>query len=438
MKAAIVTLDGVERALGRCRTPWQAVATGAEIDPYALVETALEAARAALAGAPEGRIAAVGITSMAETGVLLDRAGEPVVPAIAWHDARGEREAEQLSAAIGAEVFTTRTGLPASLLCSLSKYCWMRANWAASGRGARWLNVAEWVVRSLGGDEVAELSLASRTGLLDLKTHSWWREVLDWAEAPSTLLPDPVGAGTPAGRVTRGLDETKGAVLIVAGHDHLCASVGAGATRPDDVLNSCGTAEAFVRAFEPPIAPADILRAVAGGVTVGWHVLPSRYALMAGFQSGLARQRFLQLLGVADERGRAELDAAALALPEGAEGVAVHGITEERVIIAGVPQNVTPGHVWRAALEAVEAYGAGVLATIESIAGPTGRIVVSGGGARNDAVRALKRDALGPFEEPPVEEAGARGAALIAGFAAGLYPDLATLPAVEAAGIQLR
>ncbi len=428
-KAAAVTLNGVERSHGRARTPWRSVPTGAEMDPGALVGAAVAAAREALKDAPAGRVIGVGVTSMAETGVLLDARGEPVAPMIAWHDTRGDTEAAEVAEAFGTDRFTERTGLPVSRLCTLSKYRWMRANLPEAKRGVRWLNVAEWIVRSLGGEDVAELSLSSRTGLLDLAARKGWDEVLEWTEAPAGLLPDLVDAGTRAGRVTGVLGEAEGAVLTVSGHDHPCAMVGSGATRPGDVFDSCGTAEAFVRPVEPPALPDTILRAVAGGVTVGWHAVPGQLGLMAGFVSGLALQRFLDLLGVDADR-RAELDAAALLIPSGAEGVLVRDVIADRASVEGIPRSATPAHVWRAALEAVARHGADVLATIESVAGKSGRLVVTGGWARSPAVRAVKREVLGPFEEPEVEEAGARGAALIAGIAAEVYRDALDLPPV--------
>lgn len=429
-KGAAVTLDGVERSHGRARTPWRAVPTGAEMDPGALVDAAVAAAREALKNGPAGRVIGVGVTSMAETGVLLDARGEPVAPMIAWHDTRGDPEAAEVAEAFGADRFTERTGLPISRLCTLSKYRWMRAHLPEAKRGVRWLNVAEWMVRSLGGDEVAELSLSSRTGFLDLASRRPWDEVLGWAEAPPGFLPEPVDAGTPAGRVTGAFPEAAGAVLTVSGHDHPCAMVGSGATRARDVFDSCGTAEAFVRPVEPPVPPVAIRRAVGGGVTVGWHAVPGQLGLMAGFVSGLALQRFLDLLGV-DAEGRAELDAAALRIPSGAEGVTVRDVIADRATLEGIPRSATPAHVWRAALEAVARHGADVLGIIESVAGETGRLVVTGGWARSPAVRAVKREVLGPFEEPEVEEAGARGAALIAGIAAGVYRDVLDVPPVR-------
>jgi len=428
-KAAAVTLDGMERSHGRARTPWRSVPSGAEMDPGALVDAAVDAAREALKNGPAGRVIGVGVTSMAETGVLLDARGEPVAPMIAWHDTRGDSEAAEVAEAFGSDRFTERTGLPVSRLCTLSKYRWMRAHLPEAKRGVRWLNVAEWIVRNLGGEDVAELSLSSRTGFLDLAGRTGWDEVLEWTEAPAGLLPEPVDAGTPAGRVAGVFQEAEGAVLSVSGHDHPCAMVGSGATRPGDVFDSCGTAEAFVRPVEPPVPPDAIRRAGAGGVTVGWHAVPGQLGLMAGFVSGLALQRFLDLLGV-DADARAELDAAALLIPSGAEGVRVRDVIADRATLGGIPRSATPAHVWRAALEAIAQHGADVLATIESVAGKSGRLVVTGGWARSPAVHAVKREVLGPFDEPEVEEAGARGAALIAGIAAGVYGDAFDLPPV--------
>jgi sugar (pentulose or hexulose) kinase len=429
-KAAVVTLDGRERAHGRALTPWRRVPTGAEMDPHDLVRAAVAAARQALGAAPSGRVVGVGVCSMAETGVLLDAAGEPVAPMIAWHDTRGGPEAEDAGAAIGSERFSERTGLPVSRLCTLSKYRWMRANLPAAARGARWLNVAEWMVRAFGGEEVAEPSLSSRTGFLDLDRRGWWDEALELAEAPAGFLPDPKDAGEPAGRVTEALPEAEGAVLTVSGHDHPCASVGAGATRPGDLFDSCGSAEAFVRPVDRPVGSDAVLRAVAGGATVGWNAVPDQQALMAGFVSGLALQRFLNLLGV-DEDGREGLETAALEIPPGAGGITLVGVTDDRAALRGIPPSAGPAHVWRAAVEAVARHGAEVLATIRSVAGDSARLVVTGGWARSPTVRAVKREVLGPFEEPVVQEAGARGAALIAGIAAGVFKGFDDLPPVE-------
>src|SRR5919201_6059389 len=254
-KAVLVTPDGTEVAHGAAPTPWRVVPGGAEIDPDAIVETALAAVAQALARGPDGPVVGVGVTSMAETAVLLDVGGGVVAPSIAWHDMRGEREAARLAQDLGATRFTDQTGLPVSPLCTLVKYSWLRNHHAAAAAGTRLLGVAEWVVHRLGGEQVAELSLASRTGALELGTRTWWPDALAWAQAPSGLLPSLLPAGAPAGRVRRSRavpERLAGAVLTVAGHDHLCAAVGAGAVATREGFDPRGTAQALLPAVSPP------------------------------------------------------------------------------------------------------------------------------------------------------------------------------------------
>jgi sugar (pentulose or hexulose) kinase len=425
-KAAVVTPDGRELAHHRVPVPWQPVPSGAEIEPQRLPEVALAAAEGALDCAPAGRVVGVGVASMAEAGALIDARDHPVAPAIAWHDRRGGDEAAALEHDIGAKRFSATTGLPASPLCTLVKYRWLHGHDPAAARGVRWLNVAEWVVRELGGAQMAELSLASRTGMFDLDRRAHWEEALDWAGAPRDLLPEPAPAGTPAGRLGRGPARARGAVLCVAGHDHDCAAVGAGGMRDGDIFDSCGTAEAFVRAVRPPFSQDLRLRAVARGVTVGWHVIPGRQALLGAFESGLALQRLGRLLGMDNEAARRGLDALALTASPAGDGAAL--LDGRRDAIRG---RARPEQLWRAALEALAERGAAMLDTLEELVGPAERIVVTGGGVRSEAARATRRAAFGAFERPPVEEAAARGAALLAGCAAGIFAGVDEVPVPE-------
>lgn len=436
-KASIVSAAGAELSHGRQRTPWQPVPTGAEIAADALLGAVAAAARAAIDQRPSGTIVGVGVTSMAEAGFLLDAAGRPLFPAIAWYDTRSAPESERLLDELGADRFSGRTGLGPGPMPTIGKYRWLRDHDPATAKGARWLNVAEFVVRALGGAEVAERSLASRTGFLDQQTGRWWPDALAWADLDVDRLPPLVHAGEPVGRVAGGgLVDAEGAVLAVAGHDHLAAAVGAGAVRDGDILNSCGTAEALVRAV-PGRLPEEVVRvAVATGVSVGIHVVPNRQALLAGSLCGMVLQRFLDLLGV-PESDRVALGRAAIAAPPGAGGMIVRGGADEVAALEGIGHDATPGFVWRAALEYVQHETARLLGAVEAVAGGAERLVVVGGWSRDPALLEVKRAILGPLEVPVVAEAGARGAALIGGIAAGLFPDVLHLPGPPAADLPI-
>jgi sugar (pentulose or hexulose) kinase len=159
-------------------------------------------------------------------------------------------------------------------------------------------------------------------------------------------------------------------VLAVGGHDHAAAAVGAGAAGEGDVLDSCGTAEAILRATAP-LDPATVRRAVQQGFTVGRHALPGRFVLQGAFWSG--------------ERLQAIVDRFGEDSPEFQQG-----------------------------LEEAGATGADVLARMEALAGPRKRLVVTGGWSEGPAARAVKRRHLGPFEHVAEGYAGCRGAAFAA------------------------
>lgn len=422
-KAGVFTPDGDELAHARAPTPWRRVPTGAEADPHELLGAALAAAEAALEGAPSGAVAGVGVASMGEAGVLLDRDGAPLGPLVAWYDARGEQEAEELAAELGAGRFAERTGLPVGAMYSAVKHRWLRRHHPPAERAVRRLNVAEWIVRGLGGEELTEWSLASRTGWLDLHARAWWDEALAWSGASPSLLPPIARAGTPAGKAGAVIPRCRGATLAIAGHDHLSAAVGAGAVGEGDVLDSCGTAETLIRA-SAPLPPERVREAVERGLNVGWHVVDGRHCLLGSLRSGAGLEHVMAMLGVPPER-RDALEAAALEVPPDAGGVRVTGIGEPACEIRGVGPGATPGAVWRAALEAAGAAAAGRLATMDELVGPRRRLVVVGGWADGAAARAVKRAHLGDFVDGGSAFAGARGAALTAGRAAGLVAPMA-------------
>ncbi|MEA2244389.1 MAG: hypothetical protein QOD24_3945, partial [Solirubrobacteraceae bacterium] len=346
-KAVVLDADGGELAQARARTPWTRVPTGAEIDPRAIVDTALKVAAEAVAAAPAGAVAAVGIAGMGETGVLLDERGRPVGPAIAWHDTRGAEEAGGIAADLGDREFASHTGVPASALCSLSKLRWQRSNVPGADSAVRWLGVPEWLGRSLGAADVAELSLASRTGMFELSERRWWADALAWLGVKAGFMAERVPGGTPVGRVGDALPAARGAVIAIAGHDHVAAMVGAGADAEGDVLHSSGTSDVFVRAIPAWLEPARIADAVAAGVTVGWHVLPDRWVLLSGNELDVALAAVLALLGIDGEADRDALGAAAAELSAADRSLRLEGVGgTSPLTLHGIAAGVSPAQLW--------------------------------------------------------------------------------------------
>ena len=397
-KAVVYSDAGQPIGSGRATTPWYTGRDGVEVDPIALRDSAFAAIEEAIAAAPGVAVGGVGVTSMGETGILVDGRGTPVAPAIAWHDVRDAAEAVQLARDIDPAAFTRRTGKPPTNQYALTKHRWLTTHVPASRAAVRRFNVAEWVARGLGADEVSERSLASRTGWLDLAREAFDAELLAWSGAAPSLMPPLVGAGRPVGTATHPV--LAGAVVTLAGHDHQAAAVGAGVTGAGDVLDSHGSAEAVLRIVPAGLAAVHIEALAAAGITTDLGVPLGCWSLLGGTKGGLALRHTLDKLGVA-WADLAELDVAALAEPPHGHGAA-----------------------WRATIESETRDAAERIATMARTVGPHQRLVVTGGWCASTAVLAVKRRLFGPLTVADAAETGTLGAATLAARAAGhLGPD---------------
>ena len=423
-KAVAFSDTGEPVATGSASTPWTVTPTGAETTAQDLLDSATTALAALLSDCPPGHIAGLGVTGLAESGVLVDRSGSSVAPVIAWHDTRDGVELAELRAGFEDE-FAATTGLPLRQQWSLTKHRWLTRHVPGVAAAVRRFNVPEWIVKALGGEEATEQSLASRTGWLDLAGRRWWPEGLDWSGAAESLMPPLVTAGTALGRVSAdaALGRLTGAALTVAGHDHQVAAIGANAAGVGDQLDSCGTAEALVRTVVPGL-DRDVVGGLANaGITVGWHAAADHWCLLGATQGGLALGRILAMLG----HPRDELDRAALAVSS--PSVRVNAPAFGRIDIHGIGDDASPAQVWLAALETVTDQAAELHDAMTAASGPHRSFVVTGGWSTSQALLEVKRRRFGSISVSSITQTGARGAALLAGLAAGATTSADAFPA---------
>lgn len=405
-------------------TRWHADPAGhTELGAAAFLDLAVDllglAARAAESAWGDIGIRAVSVGGIAESGILLDRAGRPSVPAIAWFDHRGEAEVSRISdrdPAFAAR-FPAVTGLPWKFQATIAKLLWLSRR-PGIAAGSKWLSVPEWIVHALGGDQCREPSLASRTGLIDQGTGRPWPDALALAGLPATLLPDEMHAGQPAGLLThdRAPRCAAGAVLSVAGHDHAVAAVGIG-MGPEDLFNSTGTADVLARAVPGRLDESQRAQVVAAHWSAGTHVVPGSTFLLAGASGGLLLRRVLTALGADHPQARDALDTAARAVDAIPPGLVIEGDgrTDDGVVIR-LQDGATPAAIWAAATRHTARLTRKLLDDIEPVVGTHRAAVAAGGWTRMRSVRAAKATAIDRLTFSAEEEPGAVGAALLAEY----------------------
>ncbi|MCT7659382.1 FGGY family carbohydrate kinase [Mycobacterium deserti] len=421
-KAVVYGDDGTVLGTGRAATHWDVGLFGTQIDANVLWRSANDALSEAAAAA-RARVAAVGIASMGESGVLTDARERPLAPVIAWHDDRDGDEVADLVRQLGAEAFGGIAGKPARGQFSLTKHRWLRAHEPSARDATTRFDVGGWVVRRLGGDPALELSLAGRTGWLDVAARDWWDDALDWSGATRELMPPLVAAGQPLGRITCDdvSPQLRGALLTLAGHDHQASALGVRATGPGHELDSSGTAEALVRTVFDAPTRVQAARLAAVGITTDPSIEADRWTLLGGTEGGLAQNRALEMLGVSAD-GLAALDAAAERSAEGR--VVVGGLGADALTLGGIAGGVGPGEVWKAVVAAAADEAWALHCAMDDVVGPARRVVVTGGWRHSAEVMRAKRARFTSLEVSNVDEAGALGAATLAARAAGaIGPD---------------
>ena len=171
-----------------------------EHDPIEIAVRVDEVMTGALRGAGlSGRdLAAIGITNQRETTIVWNpKTGQPWHNAIVWQDTRTERQVVSLEPKRA--WLCARTGLPPATYFSATKLRWILDSVdgvrdAVRQGAAIFGTVDSWIIWNLtggtnGGLHVTDVTNASRTQLLNLRTLDWDDELLDLFGIPRSMLP---------------------------------------------------------------------------------------------------------------------------------------------------------------------------------------------------------------------------------------------------------
>src|SRR5271156_4197638 len=195
-------------------------------------------------------LAAIGITNQRETTVVWERkTGNPVANAIVWQDTRVADEVAQFAKEGGQDRFRAQTGLPLSTYFSGLKLRWILKNVAGAKKRAAagellFGNIDTFLLWNLtggpnGGVHVTDVTNASRTQLLDLRTLAWDSELLAAFGIPEKMLPRICSSSEVYGSAQ--LDAVKGVPIAGILGDQQAALVGQTCFRPGEAKNTYGT-----------------------------------------------------------------------------------------------------------------------------------------------------------------------------------------------------
>ncbi len=357
---------------------------------------------------------------------LLDKNDQPISRALTWADQRAAPQVEGLRAQADSQSVYQRTGCPLVSIYYPAKLRWCRENQRSDFQ--RVVAIKEFVFNQLTGAWASDLSLASATGLLDIRTCSWAAEMLALAGVTANQLPPLVASSAIPGKITAaaaGLTGLPvGLPVVIGGSDGGMAMLGAGGS----TVITVGTSGAIRRVVPEPLLDSR--------ARTWCYVLDEKHWLAGGAinNGGLvaqwAREQFYP-----QESFELMLQEAGQ-VPAGSGGVVFlpylsgerspHWNPWERALISGIGLEHSRAHIARAALEGV----AFCLAEVWEIVGGSDSARLTGGITHARLWSQILCDVLGvPLELMEAADASAVGAARLGWSALGR--EMPPLPAPD-------
>ena len=389
----------------------------------------------------------VGLSIDAPCNILLvDDAGVPLTNSLIWMDLRGADAARRLTDTRDPVLRYCGEDVPAEW--PLPKALWLKENDPALwDRATHLVEQIAWLTWRLTGEWVVPLNTAAAKwhyratedgGIPACWPMSLLRSV-DFEELPHKIPGNPLVMGACAGELSAAaaaeLGLPAGVSVSMSGIDAHAGMVGmnvlaAGTLALITGTSTCQLAQSPQAVFDPGLwGPFESA------------VIDGDWTLEFGQSSTGGTVRWiLDMLGgnlpAGDER-YAAADAAAAAVPRGADGLTVLDFWQgsrtpikdpaARGTIWGLTPAHGPGHLLRSVYEATAFGNRHILETLRSLGVPTERIVACGGGTRSALWLQIIADVAGlPLHLPEVPDATSLGTAMCAAVGAGAFPDLPT------------
>ena len=413
-------------------TPWRHVAVreypllepspGHQVqDPETIAAATLSALADAVAAARGAEVLALSVSTAMHGLIGLDAQLTPLTPLLTWADARSAPQAAELRASGDATWLHATTGTPVHSMTPLTKLMWFgRHDADLAARVHAWVGLKDYILLRLTGTLATELSSASGTALLDMRTRTWSERATELAGISIDKLPEILPTTATLG-LSRAVATRVGLPIntpvVVGAADGPLGNLGTGALDPGVVGLSLGTSGAARMVVPAPPAHLDpslfcyALTADAwvvggavsnGGVVVRWAgaaLAPDLHGPAAEGAPPTVDERVLEL---------------AARVPPGSEGlVMIPYLLAERAPLwdpevpgayLGLRRAHTRAHLVRAAVEGVALQLGVIIDRLDRLVpGGVTSVRATGGAFR----AALWRDVLAAVVDRPLYTVGA-------------------------------
>jgi xylulokinase len=380
------------------------------------------------AGACGDAVAAVGVSGMVPTLVCLNRDGIPLRPSIQQNDARAVDEIEELRRKLAEADVLGRTGAGITQQSIGPKVLWLRRNEPVTlSETTAICGSYDLIVRRLsGGGRSTEANWALESGLYDLRTEGWARDICAATTTEQDWLGEVRRPSEVVGETCRDQVGLPAGVPVIAGSaDHVASAFSAGLVEEGDLLIKLGGAGDILFTSADPVADERLF--------LDYHLVPGLYlpngcmaasgSVVRWFQEELAGRTPLEALD--REAGEAGVGAGGLvALPYFLGEKTPINDPRARGAFVGLHLGHGRGHLFRAILESIAFGFAHHVEVLRQLGLEPRRVRVTNGGSRSKLWKQIVADVLGlPLESIVHHPGSSLGAAFASGMGVGVFQD---------------
>ncbi|MBA7518119.1 Xylulose kinase [subsurface metagenome] len=391
------------------------------------------------------QIQSLGISAQGETLILVDKEGKPLTHAVVWLDNRAQQEAEELAKEFGNENAYHITGQVEIVpTWPAAKILWFKRHQPEIfHKVSKFLLIEDYFIFRLTGRYLCEGSLICSTVYWDIIKKVWWKEMLNYLDIKGDQLPEIHESGEVAGPILPSIAKelSLSAKIIVAtgALDQACGAIGVGNISPGVISENTGAALAICATVERPIFDKK------GRMPCHYHAIPNTYMAHTFTTGGMVlrwfRDKFcsseMDLASLLQVDSYKLLDQEAEKVPPGCNGLvmlphlqgamAPESNPRAKGVFYGFTLHHGKPHFIRSIMEAIAFAVKRNIDVLEDLGIKVTEIRSLGGGSRSPLWSQIKADVTQrSVYTMQNEEAACLGAAMLAGVATGIYPNLKT------------
>lgn len=279
IKLSIFTREGEILWQSKVKTPYAlGNSSKVEIIPSKVLKAVLKMLYSNPKKNIPGRIRAIVIIGMASSMVPVNKNGEAVSNCICWNDRRNSEVCLEIDLT---PIKNRLRQYPMPMYLPYRLKWYERNMPQVIANTTKWLNITNYIAFQLSDSGLfyTDYSQASRTFLFDIPNAKWDVQVAEFFGIDITRLPEPIPSASIIGKLRKEFISDpvyQDCMIVIGGHDHMCALLASGVNDSNAILNSTGTSEALVC----PVPPNLSFPYVEAYCNLEYQVLENKFALV--------------------------------------------------------------------------------------------------------------------------------------------------------------